>query len=205
MSSSRAPKGSLSGLKSVSRDWSDAKSSQELTDIYWPPTPERKKPELSAAQKRLKDIQEALAGMSGPPVKAQSQPLTTSRVFNKRPSSESVLDNDDPPAKKARQLPASWAEEPLSSATAFVHKISSSSSRSRAVPEPESSASAAKGNVASVFLSKEQTQILKLVQDEHSLFYTGSAGMLPSSRIPLLPCSPGLLKEPESLSFFEKS
>lgn len=31
---------------------------------------------------------------------------------------------------------------------------------------------------AAIFLSKEQIRILELVQSGHSLFYTGSAGML---------------------------
>jgi hypothetical protein len=40
-------------------------------------------------------------------------------------------------------------------------------------PEPK--------KIASIFLSQEQTRILKLVQDGESVFYTGSAGKLTSS------------------------
>jgi len=42
---------------------------------------------------------------------------------------------------------------------------------------------AVKAKVASVFLSQEQNQILKLVQEGNSVFYTGSAGELCYSHI----------------------
>jgi hypothetical protein len=167
---------SLSGLKSVTRDWSEPKSSQpsdgELID--WPPT--QPNIGLTPAERRLKIIQDALAEPESPP----------ERVFTKRPAPLSP--QQQPPAKK-RQLPSNWSnpQKPatsasLSSTTWSASSSSMSAGTVRSAPVSRSSApasrdaSSGKSKVASVFLSSEQTQILKLVQEGHNVFHTGSAG-----------------------------
>lgn len=180
---SKNSKKAQSGLKTVKRDWSTGsvdsipKLSQE---IYWPPTPPKPDgPPLTGTQKRLKDIQDALAGKT--PRIDLPAPLATSKAFNKRPS-DTQLPNDHQPAplaKKPRQLPSSWKDEdPMTSSTRGT-----SSSRSRDVASKlKSTTSAAPvstgsgDKVAGVFLSQEQTRILHLVKEGSSVFYTGSAG-----------------------------
>ncbi|KAF8966322.1 PIF1-like helicase-domain-containing protein [Flammula alnicola] len=171
-----------SGLGTVKRDWSSSdvaqapKSSQE---IYWPPTPpvvpQAPAKKLTGSEQRLKAIQEALAGYpsSAPP------PLAPSTLQNKRPSPNG---NDATmPPKRARQLPLigmilsrppacrtrAYNQDPHLRRTIPVtlHLV-----LQRAHPvHPQS-------QTCPVFLSQEQTQILKLVQEGESVFYTGSAG-----------------------------
>ena len=93
--------------------------------------------------------------------------------------------------KKKRVLPNNWGSAPdvMSQSSGFgadsvvaagkrVAKVSSSGTLSLAANGLGSKPAA----VAPVFLSKEQTKILKLVQEGQSVFYTGSAGMLLCSR-----------------------
>lgn len=181
-------KGAKSGLGSVQRDWSSSSLSSSQK-IHWSPSPPAQqvsKQPLSGAQQRLKDIQDALAGKSVSSERpARSQPLVTSTLLNKRPSPD--VEIIEPPAKKARQLPTSWKDnDTLTSAT--WGPSASTSSRS-AVQKPivtslpPMTTTAVKAKVASVFLSQEQNQILKLVQEGNSVFYTGSAGELCYSHI----------------------
>jgi hypothetical protein len=168
-----------SGLGTVKRDFSSSsisnppKSSQE---IDWPPTPPP--PKLSGSAQRLKDIQDALANCS--------TPLTDSKGQNKRPSPTGPADGLA--EKRPRQLPPGWGNDSLSATTFGSDSSSSRPSYSRttsnsssfpsttAASSTPSLASTKKTKVASVFLSQEQTQILKLVQEGNSVFYTGSAG-----------------------------
>jgi hypothetical protein len=181
---SKPPKAAKSGLKSVQRDWSSSslKPSQE---IHWSPSPpirQASKQPLTGAQQRLKDIQDALSGKSVPSERrqapSQSQPLVASKNLNKRPSPD--LEIIEPSAKKARKLPASWKDnDPLTSATWGPSAPTSSRSAVQKPPVtslPPTTATAGKAKVAAVFLSQEQNQILKLVQEGSSVFYTGSAG-----------------------------
>lgn len=200
-----------SAINSFTRDWSDsgAQASQSSPEIYWSPSPPpqpRQQVKLSAREQRMKDIEDAL---SGNPVSSErnppnSQPLISSKAINKRPSpgSESAL-----PAKKARELPKSWKEpDILTSSTAYSssssNRVNHKISNTNTITAPPSSSK--KGKVAGVFLSAEQNQILKLVQDEHSVFYTGSAGEY-STRIYAIihPLTP--IKEPVNLSYCVKS
>ena len=159
-----------SGLRTVKRDFSNSGASQ-LSDIEWPPSQPNppSAPKLTGAQKRLKDIQDALAG-TAPPLPRGSA-IVDSASLNKRPSPESQA---APPLKKARQLPPSWKSGDV------LSEPSLGSSRSTGVPASSSSScppnSKSKPKIAAVFLSQEQTQILKLVQDGKNVFYTGSAG-----------------------------
>ncbi|GLB43418.1 putative DNA-dependent ATPase and 5'-3' DNA helicase required for the maintenance of both mitochondrial and nuclear genome stability [Lyophyllum shimeji] len=179
-----------SGLRTVTRDFS---SSSFSSAIEWPPTPPEVEtaPKPSARSDRLKHIMEALAGASAAPSSAwRGQALVDSKAVNKRTS---PVSSDAPVAKKARQLPPSWKNDPSDplSAPSFTHKSSSTAkssastqrssiSQSTRPTTPASSSSAApsskKSKVAPVFLSQEQTQILKLVSEGKSVFYTGSAG-----------------------------
>jgi len=169
-----------SGLSTVKRDWDDIPSSSPEVVYDWgatqrPVQPQQKTQQtagssapLTGQQKRLRDIQEALAGMHRPPSSGSSSQ-------NKR---ESPTDSHGTaPPEKRRRLPPGWEDSlsmpSLSSSSSKSTKSSGSSQTIVATP-PEPKA------IASIFLSQEQTKILKLVQDGDSVFYTGSAGMLAS-------------------------
>jgi hypothetical protein len=163
------PKVAQSGLGIVKRDWSIQSASQEPRSsqpIYWPPTPTPLQPataprKLTGSEQRLKDIQDALTGYSSVP---------PSQVQNKRASPSEKI----PPAKRARQLPSDWhGDDTLSKPSLPRQPVAPNK---KTVYENSTSSSSVK-KIAAVFLSQEQTQILKLVQEGNSVFYTGSAGM----------------------------
>jgi ATP-dependent DNA helicase PIF1 len=170
---SKAPQ---SGLRTVKRDWSEPSLSQKSSEdlIEWPPTPPTRK-SATGAEKRLRDIQDALAG----------RPVSSERILTN--ASSQVINSteiSEPPLKKARQLPSSWSSNDKSVSSASLSSStwtpSSSTTSSRRPPVSKSSTSSAptskSSRVPAVFLSQEQTHILKLVQEGHSVFYTGSAG-----------------------------
>ncbi|KAF9006087.1 hypothetical protein BDQ17DRAFT_329972 [Cyathus striatus] len=115
------PRAVQSGLGSVQRNWSESsvvsqpKSSQEFT---WPPTPpgtgDAPHKKLTGPEQRLKDIQDALAGL---PSKPKSKPLEESRALNKRTTPDSLSSISMHPPKKPRQLPQGWEEDSLSSSS----------------------------------------------------------------------------------------
>ncbi|KAJ3989316.1 hypothetical protein F5890DRAFT_1401301 [Lentinula detonsa] len=123
----------------------------------------------------MKAIEDALNGNTIVATASRaSQPLVESRTYNKRPSDPALFEKDDAPSqKKKRHLPPSWSEEPrektaLRPTSAIMkHQIRdlSRTSSSNATKRP-----------AGVFLSQEQSQILQLVEEGTSVFYTGSAG-----------------------------
>ncbi|RDB15851.1 ATP-dependent DNA helicase PIF1 [Hypsizygus marmoreus] len=184
-----------SGLRTVKRDFSinSVHDQSQSSEIEWLPTPPpAPKPKLTGAQQRLKDIQDALSGKAPPMprggalVDSKGVNVASSMNTNKRPSTDSEEANA---AKKPRQLPPSWqGKDPLSAPSLGPRASSSSGSSSAQIPVAARSTYAAppvsagtssgekKKKVAAVFLSQEQTQILKLVQDGNSVFYTGSAG-----------------------------
>lgn len=172
-----------SGLRTIKRDFSDSSSFPASSqEIYWPPTQHPVPPKLTGVQQRLKAIQDALAEAS-----ASHEPLNAlveSKTVNKRSSPEP---DTTPPTKKSRQLPPSWQEKDslsapsLSSKSSFNLKKTGSkwgvaSSATSTPPVSSSTLPATKAKIPAVFLSQEQTQILRLVKDGHSVFYTGSAG-----------------------------
>ncbi|KAF9563076.1 hypothetical protein CPC08DRAFT_340405 [Agrocybe pediades] len=182
---------SRSGLGTVQRDFGPSsslpppKSSQE---IPWPPTPPAAPAQptrvLSASEKRLKQIQDALAGYSKPepslaPVTAAA-PLRNSTTTNKRPSPTGESSADVPlPKRTKRILPPDWHHnDALSRSSGFTTSSKSSSSigQTSSTTSTVSTAPASKGKLPTIFLSQEQTQILRLVQEGDSVFYTGSAG-----------------------------
>ncbi|OAX41516.1 hypothetical protein K503DRAFT_484995 [Rhizopogon vinicolor AM-OR11-026] len=169
----------LSGLRTIKRDWSQTSCQSAEDRISWPATPAttmtqstQPKPDNARSQ-RMKDIQEALSGMQMPGERIE---ISTKQIANgsKRP----LPSAPDPPPTKRRQLPSSWDDDSLSSSSNF--KISRASSSSSVVkPAPltvASSSSKPTSKLAGVFLSQEQTHILRLVEAGNSVFYTGSAG-----------------------------
>ncbi|KAF8074739.1 PIF1-like helicase-domain-containing protein [Lyophyllum atratum] len=177
-------KSAQSGLRTLKRDFSSSSMSQS-SEIEWLPTPPQTEtaPKLTGAQQRLKNIQDALAGNPSLP---RGQALVDSKGVNKRTSPVST---DGPDAKKSRQLPPSWKHndsDPLSAPSFSSMPTSSNPQRSRPVPLTRTPTSGSgsiadcfaskKSKVAAVFLSQEQLQILKLVSEGESIFYTGSAG-----------------------------
>lgn len=141
--------------------------------IDWEPTPPKPKPKAPKRDNaaRMKFIEQALAEAAQKPAPSQPTPLTTSSVPNKRPSTDDITGNNAT-AKKARVLPPGYAKQSI---------VASTSPSSRSTPAaqsntPSSSAPRSKSKLAGVFLSKEQSHILRLVQEGNSLFYTGSAG-----------------------------
>ena len=169
LSSTTTMSKSQSGLGTIKRDWSitSANAPKSSQEIAWDPTPPKPvQPELSGREKRLRDIQNALGARSTPAVMQPQQ---------KRPSDSFDASDAVPPAKKKRQLPPGYGDDddydPAARAAHFA-----SSSRSSALAKSTYTAPPPSKKMASVFLSQEQTQILKLAQEGKSLFYTGSAG-----------------------------
>ncbi|KAF8647713.1 hypothetical protein AX16_006549 [Volvariella volvacea WC 439] len=178
-------KSAQSGLKSVKRNWSTAGGASQ--EMYCPPAPlSQQSPittPLTAQEQRLKIIQAALSGNKSEPAQiAKSQPLSESRLINKRPS-----DPTEPPTvtKKARKMPSSWKDEDaLSKPTAYVSKSKQATASTKPIRPPSSSSVSSstsvgpgkKQKLAKVFLSQEQMHILQLAQEGSNVFYTGSAG-----------------------------
>jgi hypothetical protein len=168
-SDSRRPQ---SGLGTVKRDWSH---SAERSDPDLKPWDSNHlstvKNALSKTEQRLKQIRDALA--------IQSEEILTdasSKVVNKRPATVS-----DKPDAKRRSVTSDLFKPPtksqvLNSSTNW--STSSSSRTSDAGPRSTLGASSSKATKkpAAVFLSPEQLQIKKLVEEGQSIFYTGSAG-----------------------------
>lgn len=161
----------LSGLRTIKRDWSEDR-------ISWPATPsttQSQKPKPgNALSQRMKDIQDALTGAQIPGERTE---ISTKQIANgsKRPLPPAP---DHPPAKK-RQLPSSW-DDTLSSSSNFKMSRTSSSLSVKSTPltvaSSSSKSSKPTSKLAGVFLSQEQTHILRLVEAGNSIFYTGSAG-----------------------------
>lgn len=196
---SKSSKSALSGLGSFKREWSSSappSSSPEVL-IPWEPTQASKPPSkpLTASERRLIAIQEALAGYSAPPppplagstaqnnsavnrgvVPQASHPPPLARVQNKRVSPTSS--SDALTQKRARQLPPDWLrDDALSMPSLSSSSTASNTTRSLTSTQSKSSTPSEPKKLAPVFLSQEQTKLLKLVQDGESVFYTGSAGM----------------------------
>jgi hypothetical protein len=166
-SESRQPQ---SGLKTVKRDWSELSQGNEES-IPWDPTPPKKP--LTGVERRLKSIQDALAGKPAALTNASSQVnrgAATSRVEgNQPPNKRRSLPSNE---KGIMKTPAQT--EVLTSSTDWSSSTSRSASKSSHLTPSSTSKSATRP--ATVFLSAEQTQIKKLVEEGQSVFYTGSAG-----------------------------
>lgn len=195
--SQNASKQPISGLKSIKRDFSSNVASSGPGDGA---QTVRKAPPLTkktgaSSEQRLKLIREALEGMSSTGDKS----APTGQLVNsglKRPNA-----TEAGPAPKRRQLP--W--DPLSEGTRYTSISSNNGGSGRALTSSNtngasgqaitvSSSSSSSGKPAPVFLSQEQTHILKLVENGESIFYTGSAGeqliMSTPGRSVLIICAP---------------
>ncbi|EEB86598.1 hypothetical protein MPER_16390 [Moniliophthora perniciosa FA553] len=87
------------------------------------------------------------------------------------------MDSSEPPAKKKRELPSSWSQDsgPSTSTSKVTGPINRQQlSKGKVTEVPQTAASGKR--ISKVFLSQEQSQILKLVENGMSVFYTGSAG-----------------------------
>lgn len=192
---------SLSGLRSVKRDWSDTPPSQPLPSsqssvkIDWPASPPRPKrfsvpnssltsddastpstsnaPLRNSYDTRVKSVQAMLDAAKRTALSALGN---ASNVPSKRPSESQ---GNEPVAKK-RTLPPSWTnqKEPKVVVSNRASATSSNSFASSSItPRVYVPSDTQDTPVAKVFLSNEQQHILKLVQTGHNVFFTGSAGM----------------------------
>lgn len=155
------PKSSQSGLRTVKRDFSDTKLSNE--PISWPNS------QPSAKEQRLKDIQAGIEQRGASALLQSYTNITGSQ--GKRPLSGTT---DEPPRK--RYFPSSW-DDGDSFMTSSSLGRNSSASVSRSITITTTSSSKPPSSKQKMTLSQEQTQILKLVEEGKSIFYTGSAGM----------------------------
>ncbi|KAJ7800557.1 hypothetical protein B0H14DRAFT_2387104 [Mycena olivaceomarginata] len=165
---------SQSGLGTIKRDWSitSATAPKSSQDIPWDPTPPKPAPPpekpLTGREKRLRDIQNALDSRPTPIVAQQ-----------KRPSDS---DASAPLAKKKRQLPPGYGDNndyvppKYERDEAYTDRSAPFATGSRPVLAKSTYTAPPPKKVAPVFLSQEQTHVLKLAQEGKSLFYTGSAG-----------------------------
>jgi hypothetical protein len=173
----------LSGLRTIKRDWSQTSVQSTEDRISWPATPPTTQPQnpkpSDARSQRMKDIEAALQGVQMPGERIE---ISTKQIANasRRPLPSAL----DPPAAKKRQLPSSWGEDTLSSSSNFKIARTSHSSVVKSTPLTVASSASSSSKLAGVFLSQEQTHILRLVEAGNSVFYTGSAG---KSRLNLLP------------------
>jgi hypothetical protein len=100
-------------------------------------------------------------------------------VQQKRPSDS---DASVPPAKKKRQLPPGYGDNndyvppKYERDEAYTDRSAPFATGSRPVLAKSTYTAPPPKKVAPVFLSQEQTHVLKLAQEGKSLFYTGSAG-----------------------------
>jgi hypothetical protein len=177
-------KSARSGLSSVKRDWEDHPSSSPEVLFAWEPTQRPAQPQqqrthqqtrgssttvlLTGAQKRWKDIQDAFAGMP-------QQPASSGSLSQSKRQSPTDTPATGPPEKR-RRLPPGW-DDSLSMPSLSVQSRSSNSTKGSGSSQTVVSTPPESKKIASVFLSPEQTRILKLVQDGESVFYTGSAGI----------------------------
>jgi hypothetical protein len=127
---------------------------------------------LTGREKRLRDIQNALNSRSTPAVAQAKRPGETDASYGA------------PPAKKKRQLPPGYRDNDDYVPPKYERDDDSAVPRSAlfsngsrpVLAKSKYTAPPPSKKVSAVFLSQEQTQILKLVQDGNSVFYTGSAG-----------------------------
>jgi hypothetical protein len=184
----------ISGLRSIKRDFSSntiPSSSQSNGDTG--------AKSLSGQERRLKMIQEALSGFSSSSETPASSSKSDQAGGTKRASESGQEDS----APKRRHLPSSWSAagpapvaqpsskyfttaKALSSSTPINKTLASSTPANKTLvssgPVKADRATAASASsstskkAAGVFLSQEQTHILKLVENGESIFYTGSAG-----------------------------
>jgi hypothetical protein len=182
-------KQSMSGLSRVTRDWSAPSSQTGSSGYSQPPSSDLSQSQssqkdlparraLTGVEQRLKDIQDALAGKTV----SSERAVPSATMPNPTPSQSSIGSQgqkrpigsvvaSEPPAKK-RVLPSSWDTPKPAPAASVSSRVSSQVVSVMKVSAP----AVTTRKPAMVFLSPEQNQILKLVKEGKSIFYTGSAG-----------------------------
>ncbi|KAF9218964.1 hypothetical protein BS17DRAFT_471112 [Gyrodon lividus] len=178
-------KTSLSGLRTIKRDWSTSSRTDDERISWPPPTPaDTTKKTLDARAQRLKDIQAGLDGrehsnLPSNPLQSYAN-ITTADIASgsKRPL---LTPSDEPPAKK-RVLPPHWEKGAHTSSSDFatstrVSSVSRPVIKSKSITVSAATIASTSTKLAGIFLSQEQTQLLRLVDEGKSVFYTGSAGM----------------------------
>jgi len=167
------PKSSLSGLRTVKRDFSDAKPSDE--PISWP----RTQPNGNGKEQRLKDIQAGIE-QRGAAALLQSYTNVTAAYMGSQSKRPLPGTADEPPTKK-RHLPPGWDDtDPFMTSSSLTRNSSTKSlisSMSRSLTVSTTLTSKPPSSKPKMVLSAEQTHILKLVEEGKGIFYTGSAGM----------------------------
>lgn len=164
--------------------------------IYWPPTPPRSRqpgPSLSS-ERRFDEAGTATAVGRSSRARSSSPKPSSSRGV--RPPERKVragvlaLRSESAPVKApAPAMPLSGREQRLKDIAEALGESMNGANRTSLVARTRSLPSNAKSSVpnaqrlAPVFLSEEQKYILKLVQGNTSLFYTGSAGPWPLSHL----------------------
>lgn len=169
----------MSGLRTVKRDFSSNTMTSSIQSNDSGGSSRQQK--LSAQELRLKLIQDALNGVSSSGEK--KNPFSGSSTAGSSGTSSTIglkraAPEDSQPGSKKRRLPSSWDSKKdiasYSSTRALYVSTSVNGASKSTLSVPSSTGSSAKA--APVFLSQEQTHILKLVDNGESLFYTGSAG-----------------------------
>ncbi|KAL4065877.1 hypothetical protein J3A83DRAFT_326607 [Scleroderma citrinum] len=163
------PKSSQSGLRTVKRDFSDAKLPDE--PISWP------KKQVDAKEQRLKDIQAGIEQRGGAALLQSYTNLAAAHIgSSKRPLSGTT----DEPLKRKRHFPPGWETDACMTSTDFTRNYSSSpllSSESQSITVSTTlTTQPLPSHKSKITLSQEQTQIIRLVEEGKGLFYTGSAG-----------------------------
>ncbi|KAI6023920.1 PIF1-like helicase-domain-containing protein [Pisolithus microcarpus] len=164
---------SQSGLRTVTRDFS-SKTNGKDEPISWPK-------ENGSRDQRLRDIQ------AGIDQRKLAEPLKISGDGTPAHTANSIKRSlhvalEELPAKKKRQLPPSFQNCAPTKSPYFTHASVASEPKPHSQAQTDSAAFSASvaSNTASskskIVLSQEQTQILQLVEEGKSLFYTGSAG-----------------------------
>ncbi|KAI6041259.1 hypothetical protein EDC04DRAFT_2565936 [Pisolithus marmoratus] len=163
---------SRSGLRTVTRDFSSHPSVKD-EPISWSKA-------SGSKEQRLKDIQAGIEQRGIDDLAQSNENAPPAHIASgiKRPLQVAL---EEFPAPKKRQLPPSFLNDHLTKSPYFTHASLTTKPKTPSQSYTDSTAST---NVAStaasskskITLSEEQNQILRLVEQGKSLFYTGSAG-----------------------------
>lgn len=199
----------MSGLRTVKRDFSSNSLPPNSQNAASGGSSRQQK--LSTQEERLKLIQDALNGVAtsgdnkspfSSSNAAASGGSSMSSASLKRPSPD-----DSHSGVKKRRMPSSWNDSNDIASYSNTRTLSVSTSINTASKTTIPTTSA---KPASIFLSQEQTHILKLVENGESIFYTGSAGefyvLLTNDRfiLPRTFIDRFKIQGPENLCYYEK-
>ena len=185
----QAGKKPTSGLINIKRDWSGSQSqsttNQASQPIEWSSSPERpSRPQTAKASGYDERVARIQAVLESNRQTSENALAASSSVPQKRvPEADSYAPG---PVAKKRVLPSSWdrrdntKQEPRYAYTSDPAAASSSFGSASIAPQPfvPPLGHEATTDVARIFLSNEQQQILKLVEAGNNVFFTGSAGEL---------------------------